>query len=202
MAPRPDVTAERTEQIIDAAIAVFNRLGFHKARMDDIAREAGVSKGTLYWYFESKDAITKALLQHLFDEEVRQVETLLTAEGSAGERLLAISGHLADEFERWSKLMAVVYEFYATAIRDPEVQRTLAGFFQTYRKPLAALIQQGIQNGEFRRLDVDAAATAIAAAFEGLALLWTIDPRTVRWREVSSLTMRLLLAGMRADGKE
>ena len=87
MAPRPDVSAERTEQIVEAAIAVFSRLGFHKARMDDIAREASLSKGTLYWYFESKDAITKALLQHLFEQEVQEVTTMLAAEGSVSERL-------------------------------------------------------------------------------------------------------------------
>ncbi len=202
MTPRPDVSAERTEQIIAAAIAVFSRLGFHKARMDDIAREAGLSKGTLYWYFESKDAITKALLQHLFDQEVQQVATLLAAEGSASERLLVLSRHLAGEFEQWSKLMAVVYEFYATATRDPVVQRTLAGYFQAYREPLTALIQQGIERGEFRRLNADATATIIGASFEGLALLWTIDPQTVRWRDTSSLAMQLLLAGMRADRKE
>ena len=81
MTPRPDVSAERTEQIVEAAIAVFSRLGFHKARMDDIAREAGVSKGTLYWYFESKDAITKALLQYLFDQEVQEVTTVARCRG-------------------------------------------------------------------------------------------------------------------------
>ena len=59
MTPRPDVSAERTAQIVEAAIAVFSRLGFHKARMDDIAREAGVSKGTLYWYFESRTPLRR-----------------------------------------------------------------------------------------------------------------------------------------------
>ncbi|HET7081061.1 MAG TPA: helix-turn-helix domain-containing protein, partial [Chloroflexia bacterium] len=57
MSPRPDVSEERKNQILDAAAAVFSRLGFHEARMDDIVRESGLSKGTLYWYFTSKDAI-------------------------------------------------------------------------------------------------------------------------------------------------
>ena len=82
------------------------------------------------------------------------------------------------------------------------MQRTLAGYFQAYREPLAALIQQGIERGEFHLSDADSAATIIGAIFEGLALLWTIDPQTVRWRDTSSLAMQLLLAGMRADRKE
>ena len=202
MAPRPDVSAERTEQIVEAAIAVFSRLGFHKARMDDIAREAGVSKGTLYWYFESKDAIIKALLQHLCDQEVQEVTAMLVAEGSASERLLVLSQQLASKFEQLEKLIPIIHEFYATASRDPVVQRMLADYFQAYREPLAALIRQGTKRGEFHLPDAEAAATIIESIFEGLALLWTIDPQTVRWHDTFSLAMQLLLAGMRAERKE
>ncbi len=202
MAPRPDVSAERTEQIVEAAIAVFSRLGFHKARMDDIAREAGVSKGTLYWYFESKDAITKALLQHLFEQEVQEVETVLAAEGSVSERLLALTQQLAGRLEEQEKLIPIIHEFYATASRDPTAQHTLAGYNQAYRELLAAHIRQGIERGEFHLSDTEAAATIIGAIIEGLALLWMIDPQTVRWRDTFPLAMQLLLAGMRADRKE
>jgi len=55
MSPRPDVSEERKNQILDAAGKVFARLGFQKTRMDDIVEESGLSKGTLYWYFKSKD---------------------------------------------------------------------------------------------------------------------------------------------------
>lgn len=57
MAPRPDVSEERKTQILTAATKMFTEHGFAEARMDDIAVESGLSKGALYWYFESKDAI-------------------------------------------------------------------------------------------------------------------------------------------------
>ena len=202
MTPRPDVSVERTAQIVEAAIAVFSRLGFHKARMDDIAREAGVSKGTLYWYFESKDAIKEALLQHLFEQEVQEVTTVLAAEGSVSERLLALTQQLAGRLEEREKLIPIIHEFYATATRDPTVQRTLAGYIQAYRELLGAHIQQGIECGEFHLPDAEAAAIIIGSIVEGLALLWMIDPQTVRWRDTFPLAMQLLLAGMRADRKE
>ena len=202
MTPRPDVSAERTAQIVEAAIAVFSRLGFHKARMDDIAREAGVSKGTLYWYFESKDAIKEALLQHLFEQEVQEVTTVLAAEGSVSERLLALTQQRAGRLEQQEQLIPIIHEFYATAPRDPTVQHTLAGYTQAYRELLAAHIRQGIERGEFHLADAEAAATIIGSIVEGLALLWMIDPQTVRWRDTFPLAMQLLLAGMRADRKE
>ena len=51
MSPRPDVSEERRNQILEAAMAVFARQGFEQARMDDIAQEVGLSKGALYLYF-------------------------------------------------------------------------------------------------------------------------------------------------------
>ncbi|MFA7436934.1 TetR/AcrR family transcriptional regulator [Castellaniella sp.] len=62
-APRLRLTPEeRVPQILDAALAAFSRQGFAATRMDDIARQAGLSKGGLYAHFDSKDAIFKALL--------------------------------------------------------------------------------------------------------------------------------------------
>ena len=61
MSPKPDVSEERTAQIITAAMQVFAQQGLEKARMDDIASESGLSKGTLYLYFKSKDAIISAI---------------------------------------------------------------------------------------------------------------------------------------------
>ena len=82
------------------------------------------------------------------------------------------------------------------------MQYTLAGYNQAYRELLAAHIQQGIERGEFHLPEAEAAATIIGSIVEGLALLWMIDPQTVRWRDTFPLAMQLLLAGMRADRKE
>ena len=74
MSPRPDVSEERKDQIIQAAINVFTRRGIHQARMDDIVTETGLSKGTLYWYFKSKDDIIVAISDMLFGHELQKLE--------------------------------------------------------------------------------------------------------------------------------
>ena len=73
MSPKPDVSQERKQQIMDAALKVFSREGLHTARMDDIAEEAGLSKGALYWYFNSKDKIIASLLTTFFDREFSKI---------------------------------------------------------------------------------------------------------------------------------
>ena len=70
MSPRPDVSVERKKQILDAAMIVFSHKGFHQARMDDIVKQSGLSKGTIYWYFNSKDEIITQILDNLFEREL------------------------------------------------------------------------------------------------------------------------------------
>jgi AcrR family transcriptional regulator len=55
MSARPDVSAERKKQILETAMLVFSRKGLHQAHMDDIVKQSGLSIGTIYWYFSSKD---------------------------------------------------------------------------------------------------------------------------------------------------
>ena len=62
MSPKADVSTERKQQIYQAALACFNRKGYHLTTMDDIVIESGLSKGALYWYFDSKKALFISLL--------------------------------------------------------------------------------------------------------------------------------------------
>ncbi len=87
MSPRTDISERRRNQILDAATTVFVRLGFQHARMDDIVEESGLSKGTLYWYFKSKEDIINAILRRLFTGELENLESLLEAEGTVSERI-------------------------------------------------------------------------------------------------------------------
>ncbi len=63
---REQLREERRQQIIDAALAVFTQKGFHAANVSDVAAQAGVSQGTIYWYFESKEELLMAALLSLW----------------------------------------------------------------------------------------------------------------------------------------
>ena len=77
MSPKPDVSDERKDQIMNAAEEVFAQKGFSDARMDDIAEETGLSKGTLYLYYKSKDDLIIAILDRIFQHEFRTFEILI-----------------------------------------------------------------------------------------------------------------------------
>jgi AcrR family transcriptional regulator len=197
MSPRPDVSEERKNQILDAAAAVFGRLGFHEARMDDIVRESGLSKGTLYWYFTSKDAIITGLMQRIFDLGMSGLRKLEDADGPVRERLLEYTRRLGDDFQRLSAVQSIAFEFYAVAARHKTVRQFLKEYFKQYRATVAGLIAQGIARGEFRAVDADGVATTLAALYEGLVLLWFVDREAVRWDRHGIDSVALLLDGLR-----
>jgi AcrR family transcriptional regulator len=191
------VSEERKNQILDAAAAVFSRLGFHEARMDDIVRESGLSKGTLYWYFTSKDAIITGLMQRIFDLGMGGLRRLEGADGPVRERLLDYTRRLGDDFQRLSAVQSIAFEFYAVAARHKTVRQFLKEYFKQYRATVARLIAQGIDRGEFRPVDPDTVATTLAALYEGLVLLWFVDREAIQWETQGTESVRLLLDGLR-----
>jgi AcrR family transcriptional regulator len=197
MAPRPDVSEERKNQILDAATAVFARMGFHKARMDDIGEEARLSKGALYWYFRSKDAIIDALLKRFFEHDFSELRTLLHAEGPASERLLAYARQSATQIERTAWFSSLAFDILGLLGRQSFVKQYLVQYFTRYHQELGAIVQQGVDNGEFREIDPKSATIAMLGIYEGLLLLWVVDPDTVPLRRSIESSIRLLLEGMK-----
>ena len=198
MSPRPDVSAERKKQILDSAMIVFSRKGFHQARMDDIVIQSGLSKGTIYWYFSSKDVIITQILDNLFERELASLGEIQNEEGSASERLLKFMRFSLNDLMPMLKHMPLTYEFYAFALREETVRNALKKYFRSYVELLIPIIQQGIDFGEFRTINPGETAIAASAIFEGTILLWVYDPETVDLDRSMETGFRLFLNGLKA----
>lgn len=196
MCARPRLGPERLNEVVQAAMAVFARAGFQQARMEDVAQEAGLAKGTLYLYFKSKDDLIAAILHRLFSGELRALQELEEVDAPARERVLMVTRRMAAEMQRLSILLPIWFEFYAIAARHKGVRQFLKGYFADYRVRLAALIQQGVERGEFRAVDPAQAATTLIALYEGLALLWALDPQAMTVETLPEAAVRLLLDGL------
>lgn len=195
--PRPDVSDERKPQIINAALRVFTRKGYQRATMPEIAAEAGLSVGGLYWYFTGKDAVVAAILAQLFDADLDALAILLAEERPAAERLLAFAQHSAATFDEHRWLIPVGVELYAAASHDAQARGFIQRYLGRYREAIAALIAQGVECGEFRPVEPHDAANALLALEEGLALLWASDPDNVRYREGFAVGVQLFVDGLR-----
>ena len=198
MSPRPNVTDQRKIQIINAAEDVFTKKGFDQARMDDIAEETGLSKGTLYLYFKSKDDLIIAILERIFQREFKAFEQIDLSTTSAGDAIDLFVDTVAKDIKLMLRLMPIAYEFLALAFRNKTVQKSLKVYVNRYMNILVPIIQNGIDTGEFKNVDAKEVAIAMGAVLEGTILIWVYDKSLVNPEANIRSGIRLLLDGVRA----
>lgn len=115
--------ADRPAEIVDAALAVFAEKGFAAARLDDIARRAGVSKGALYLYFETKEDIFRAVVSQAIAPNVGAIRAMAAAHpGPLADLLRGVTGHVAGVVER-TPLGGVLKMVVGEARNFPEIAR-------------------------------------------------------------------------------
>jgi AcrR family transcriptional regulator len=201
---RPNVSGERKKQVLDTAMVVFARKGFHQARMDDIVNESGLSKGAIYWYFKSKDDILLELIEHIFQQEMDYLRTLVVESHSVSACLEQFTRHTMRTASEMTSFLPLLYELYALAAREEHVHAVLQCHFRGFRELLLPLFQQGIERGEFRPMDTETALIAYTSLFEGLALMWTValDRQAFDLEALAQQSVRLFLQGLAVPSNE
>jgi AcrR family transcriptional regulator len=179
MARKADPT--RKDTIVTAAITVFSRKGYAAARMVDVALAAGIGKGTIYEYFPSKEALFFATFEHLMTQTGRQMEALAAGRtGSAADRLSAMAEAVLTAWMPRLDVYGLVLEFWSATTTSPQRMRFKAAFQHAYaefRKTVAALIQAGVDSGEFHsRADAGMLAAALIGSWDALLLQAWLDP--------------------------
>ena len=154
----------RPEEILDAALELFTEKGFSATRMCDVAKKAGISKGTLYLYFKSKEAIFRAVVQEMITPEIDRFEEMVELYKGPYNKLLQqmIKGWWQNVGE--TKLSAIPKLVISESGNFPE----LAEFFvntvvKRARKVFTNVISKGIVNGEFTAHEPEAVARLIIA---------------------------------------
>lgn len=145
----------RPQQLLDAALELFVEKGFAATRAEEVAQRAGVSKGTLYLYYTSKEELLKAVIRE-------HLSTRIAAGAALAERHSGtVAGLLRDVLSRWwlevfDSPTAGVFKLIVTEVRNfPD----LAEFYQREviapgEKLIARVVQRGIDNGEFEAIDL------------------------------------------------
>jgi AcrR family transcriptional regulator len=189
---------ERRQQILDAAIACFGRKGFHQTTMEDIGREAGLSHGVAYRYFDSKEDIILATTRESRDERtLSSIEEAL----SQSEDLF----HVVDtairvwmaRFERpgIDEFMKVRVQGWAEALQNPQVREQVLARWDHHLAINREIVRRAQQEGAIDpTLDEEAVSRVLESLFDGLALQWTIDSNVDVWEYYEA--MMAMLAGL------
>jgi AcrR family transcriptional regulator len=161
--------AARPRQILEAAFRIFGRRGLHGGRLEDVAREAGVSKGTIYLYFPDKAALFAAMMQSRVNG-IMPPGPAAVAGGSARGELTRIGRRLYRFFNS-PAFLALYRTLVGEAPDFPEAAGTVyrEGILPANRR-LAAVFQAGIDRGEFRQVDPLIASRAFVGMLQVFAV--------------------------------
>jgi AcrR family transcriptional regulator len=194
---RPDVSAARKPQILQAATAVFLKKGFHASRMNDIARQAGLSVGNLYRYFPAKLDITLELMRFFLEPSTQMLENLPGLPGSARQRLQQA---FTQELEVETSAELTLYsEMYHLAHSEPRIRELLTRYNQRSQQAIAALLCQGIERGEIRPTDPDLIAFSLQAIFDGFMQNLHLLPEETSRAELIEKTFDAFFDGLTPD---
>jgi AcrR family transcriptional regulator len=187
-------------QILDAALSLFARQGFAHTSMNDIVRQSGVSKGGVYWHFQSKDALILAIFDAFFSGQEAILAGVLHSAGSPATRLRRLVELAGAELEAATARFPAPLEFYTLAAHNETLRARLAHFYAGYHEKLCLLLQEGIEAGVWPvTTAVPPTAHFLISAIEGVILPWSLFPDQINLRAQMDTAVALLLAGLAAD---
>jgi AcrR family transcriptional regulator len=163
----------RPKELLSAALDVFVEHGYAATKLEDVAKKAGVSKGTLYLYFKNKEELFKAVVRETIVPDIEQAEKLLAE--FQGDSKALFKEFILGWHQRISgeKMAGICKLMFAEASNFPE----LAQFYHTeviQRNELMMirLLERGMKSGEFRQLDLTVMPKIVAAPMVML-MLWS-----------------------------
>jgi TetR/AcrR family transcriptional regulator len=156
----PSTLASR-ESILRAAERAFAEAGLSGARVDLIARRAGVNKALLYYYFESKEGLYRAVLEAQLKAFAQQAEKVFIAPGDAQSRVLGFVRAHFDFLSARPLLPSLMQRFFMTGGRS--FDRLKATYVLPTYRGLMRIIEKGVKDGEFYEVDSRQTALSLAA---------------------------------------
>ena len=175
MAPRKVDRKARREEILAAAVRVFARRGYAAARIDDVAREAGIAKGSVYLYFDSREHLLHAAFADLAERSERILREAVEGPGPAAARLAALIRSVMTGLPEDRDLARVLLDLWSAG-RDAESPVDMATAYRDYRAVIAGLLVQAGAEGVPLPAEPAAHAAVVVGAIEGCVLQWLLDP--------------------------
>lgn len=199
---RQQLIEARRNQILDAAVAVFAERGFHHTTTKDIAGRAGIAEGTIYNYFDSKDALLVGVMARLTELETLDEEFAEALQGDVRDFFIIMFRRRVGHMERAKDMLqAIIPE----VIANPNLRQH---YYQEFVLRIAEMIEGYVQAradlGHIRPVDAALAARVLQSMFMGL-LIWRIfgdETLLAQWDDLPELLATIIFDGLRPEGGE
>jgi TetR/AcrR family fatty acid metabolism transcriptional regulator len=191
---------DKRRMILDAAVRVFARQGFHTCRVSDIADEAGVAYGLVYHYFQSKDEVLDTLFLERWNVMLEAIRETDSQQIPARQKLHAIASFIIESYRHDPELMKVIIVEVTRAANSFGAVH-LAKIAEAYGQ-ISGIVEQAQKTGEFRdSVSAEFAAMAFYGAIEQVLTGWifgTLDEGDEAYERAKDYVVGTICDGLRA----
>jgi AcrR family transcriptional regulator len=172
-----ELTGEKAQRIIEAMRASVATRGIAGSTFEQVAREAGVSRGLLHYYFGTKERLLVEVVRRDSDERVARLDEPLAQARTVDDVLQILVANLEDLIENEPGFFLLLFELFTAGRRNREIERELAELFARTRDHVADALRAKQKEGVLSlRFDAAAVVSYLFAIADGFALQWLSDP--------------------------
>jgi AcrR family transcriptional regulator len=165
----------RKSQILEAALRTFSQVGTYNVTLDDIAEEAGMSKGGIAYYFSSKEGLVKEVFKVFFERIFQRSKETMDQYTDPMDKLLSFSWLYDSNDPDVNHGYQLLFDFMSMAVRDEECRKIYHEWVNNWIVLLKKALIEGIEQGKFRKIDADSTARCISSIYHGIAMRWYLD---------------------------
>ncbi|HSV97603.1 MAG TPA: TetR/AcrR family transcriptional regulator [Spirochaetota bacterium] len=170
-----DLEEIRREQIIAAALRKIAEVGIYTVTLEEIAKEAGFSKGGIAHYFSTKETLCKEAFKSFFEGIFKRSRDTMGMYGDPREKILSF-GWLYDRTDPDVNMgYQLLFDFTSMSVRDEECRKIYHDWVDNWIVLLKEAISDGVKQGIFRDMDAEFMARSISAIYHGIAMRWYLD---------------------------
>jgi AcrR family transcriptional regulator len=185
----------RRDQILAAARSCFVDRGYHPTRMEDIATAAGLSKGGVYFHFQSKQEVFDALVQEEFERSMQLLRQVNESSQSVVEKMQVLAKYYLEYFSAAPDAPRFFIVMGEMGLRDAKLASRLLEMQTSFIDQVAKLIDQGVAEGMLKPVDSKAVAALLKALIDGVEGLQAIR-YPIDMNQFVGVGMDLVLGGL------
>jgi AcrR family transcriptional regulator len=172
-----ELSGDKAKRIVDAMRDSVAARGAAASTFEHVAREAGVSRGLLHYYFGTKERLLVEVVRRDSELRVARLDEMLTRAESVDDVLDVLVSSLTDLIENEPGFFLLIYELFSAGRRNPEIQEEVGRLFANTRSHVAGVLQAKEREGVLRlRFDAEAVVSYLLALGDGFALQALSDP--------------------------
>ena len=172
-----ELSGEKAQRIVEAMRSSVARRGIAGSTFEHVAREAGVSRGLLHYYFGTKEALLVEVVRRDTEHRIARLDEPLGSASSVDELLEILVADLQDSIEHEPGFWVLIFDLFTAGRRNPEIQREVGELFNRTRDHVAEILRAKQAEGVISpRFDVNAVVALLFAMADGIALQVLSNP--------------------------